>query len=184
MDAEKTAISPMIDFLRLQDFIPDGGTLTLVLKESCDKIHIHYVPKYPITDSEGKIPSVPLAASAETLNRDFETFLRSYTAKEKSLAEILKEKQTAIDKKIEEAKKSPAKPTPAAGKSVTAAKATAPKKESPEVKTEPKSAPVDLFNLNPAPVSVPVVPEAAAAPEEDQIEGIEEESGTGTAEAA
>ena len=153
--------SPMIDFERVQEIIPEGGSLSLIFKKTGDRIIVCYDPKHKIKTGEEKfLQPITMSGTAAELNEGFEDGIISISKKEKTLAEVLNEKAGALDKKIEEAKnkKNPAKSAPPAPKSKgpvkkekeapEPAKEEAPEKEETAVSTATPTGGNDLFGAS------------------------------------
>lgn len=102
---------PMIDFERIKEIIPEGGSLTLVFKKIGEKIIACYDPKHKVkTGEENFLQPITMQGTASELNDGFEDGIIRIAEKQKTLVEVLNEKASLVDKKIEEAKKKTSKP--------------------------------------------------------------------------
>ena len=145
MEQKETTGVPMIDFARLQELIPNNGSLTLVFKRAGEKIAFCYLPKYNVKDSEKeKFSPFTHTALPNELNELFKDGgIKQIAEKEKSLEEAINAKLADIQKKINDAKKKPATTT-SAQKGKTVQKPSDDKQSTDTPKEEKKD---DLFSF-------------------------------------
>ena len=144
MEQKETTGVPMIDFARLQELIPNNGSLTLVFKRAGEKIAFCYLPKYNVKDSEKEkfTPFTHTALPNELNELSKDGGIKQIAEKEKSLEEAITAKLAEIQKKIDDAKKKPA--TTSAQKGKTVQKPSDDKQSTDTPKEEKKD---DLFSF-------------------------------------